>query len=256
VTAGSEPPIVNLTAWFDTPPGRYALEWEQRQIDEIVADVFGFQAAQIGLPGFDTLQNNRISGKTVVVADWDGLSGASSDAGLLVARPEALPFDSQSLDLLVLPHTLEWAEDPHAVLREAERVLMPEGRIVVTGFNPWSLWGMASWLPFGTYLPQQSARLVSLLRLRDWFKLLSFEAGKGRLGCFAPGCRSERWLQRWRFLDAAGERWWAPGGGVYAVSAVKRVGGMTLVTPAWKRKRRRRTVRRAVPVASSTRGAQ
>jgi SAM-dependent methyltransferase len=55
---------------------------------------------------------------------------------------DALPFPNQSLDLVLLPHTLELARDPHDTLREVERVLVPEGRVVIVGFNPASLWGL------------------------------------------------------------------------------------------------------------------
>ena len=52
-----------------------------------------------------------------------------------------LPFEAQSVDLIVMPHTLEFTSDPHRLLREAERVLMPEGQLIILGFNSLSLWG-------------------------------------------------------------------------------------------------------------------
>lgn len=113
--------------------GRYLLEREQAYFDRAVADVFGFHAVQLGLPEVDFLRANRIP--------WQCRVAASGPAHI-ACNPEQLPFESRSLDLLVMPHVLDFTTVPHQVLREAERVLMPEGRLILTGFNPVSLWGV------------------------------------------------------------------------------------------------------------------
>src|SRR5690606_4793432 len=152
------------------------------------------------------------------------------------------PLATQSVDLLTLPHALEYASDPHRVLREAERVLMPEGRLVITGFNPWSLWSLRHRLSRRDWLPECD-RLISIARLKDWLKLLSFDMDRGHFGCYVPPVSSERWLRRYAFMEDAGDRWWPVCGAVYVVSAVKRVHGMQIVAPSWKtRKRARATV--------------
>ncbi|HUG58403.1 MAG TPA: methyltransferase domain-containing protein [Candidimonas sp.] len=232
-----QPLIVELAEWLGTPPGRYVQAWEQKQIDGMVANVFGYHAIQIGLPHWDLLQANRISykGRTCVLFEQAGEHGAA-----VVADPENLPFDTQSIDLLVLPHILECSNAPHQILREAERVLMPEGRVVISGFNPWSLWGGRDRIPgLDPLMPVPAHMQVSLARLKDWFKLLSFELDRGRFGCYAPPCESKVWLDRWAFMEAAGDRWWPVCGAVYVVSAVKRVTGMRLVGPAWKTAKKR-----------------
>ncbi|HLR78205.1 MAG TPA: class I SAM-dependent methyltransferase [Burkholderiaceae bacterium] len=232
-----QPYIIELGQWLDTPPGQYVLDWEQTQVDRMVANLFGYHAMQIGLPELDFLRASRIrhKGRTSVQFQHGSQHGA-----VAVAEPEYLPFDTQSLDLLVMPHVLECSVNPHQVLREAERVLMPEGRVVISGFNPWSLWGARERIPgLDPLLPVPAHNQVSLVRLKDWFKLLSFELDRGRFGCYAPACVTERWLKRWSFMEAAGDRWWPVCGAVYVVSAVKRVAGMRLVGPVWKRARAR-----------------
>ncbi|MEI2416436.1 class I SAM-dependent methyltransferase [Orrella sp. JC864] len=241
-----ETDIVGLGAWFDSAPGVYVREWEQAQFDGVVADIFGFNALQLGLPALELLRANRMPFKV-----YAGVDAADAQAGpwqaQVVATPEELPFETQSIDLLVLPHAFECTSQPHRVLREVERVLVPDGRLVVSGFNPWSLWGLRARLPgMEPWLPHPPSAQVSLPRLKDWLQLLSFEVDRGRYGCYAPACQTERWLRRWRFMERAGDKWWPVCGAVYVVSAVKRVRGMRIIGPPWKKEKRR--ARRAAPV--------
>ncbi len=253
IGGGSRPPESevrdareNWRQWLDSPAGRYALAWEQAQFDATVADIFGFHALQCGLPEIDTLRENRIQHRFRALQPDD----QPATADLWLDHYEAMPFASQSLDLVVLPHVLEFAEDPHQVLREVDRVLRPEGRLVVSAFNPVSLWGarhLAGRAVGRPWLPGEG-QPIGLPRLRDWLKLLGFEQERGRFGCYRPPCRTERWLERTRFLESAGDRWWPICGAVYLICAVKRVRGMRLVGPALRRRRLRRP---AVAVASS-----
>ena len=214
-----------LSGWFSTPQGEYVLRWEQTQFDSAVEDVFGFNAVQVGLPEFDLLRQNRIALRTRV-----GLDPAVD----LVADSGALPLATGSIDLLALPHVLEFNAHPHRILREAARVLMPEGQIVISGFNPLSLWGLKR-----TLWPRQPeypwcGRFIGLLRLKDWLQLLGFELNGGRFGCYAPPFSQKKWLERSAFMEKAGDRWWPIAGGVYVVRAVKRTIGMRLVMPSWR----------------------
>lgn len=219
----------SLSDWFATEIGQYVFDWERSQIDNAVEDVFGFNAAQFGLPKLDFLQANRISSRFTI--------GPDAGTGIR-AEFDHLPIASHSLDLVVLPHVLEFCRDPHQVLREAERVLVPEGQIVISGFNPISLWGVSKLLAGRSAEWPWRGEFISLLRLRDWLKLLGFELNGGKFGCYAPPFRHTRWLNRFRFMDFAGDRWWPIVGGLYVIRAVKRTAGMRLVTPAWRGRRR------------------
>ena len=215
----------NLADWFATPKGDYVLRWEQAQFDSAVEDVFGFNSVQIGLPRVDLLRQNRIPLQTRV-----GLDSGSD----LLADAGALPLATGSVDLVVLPHVLEFSPHPHRILREATRVLMPDGHIVISGFNPLSLWGLKSALGFGRHEMPWCGRFIGLLRLKDWLQLLGFELNGGRFGCYAPPFSQSQWLQRSAFMEKAGDRWWPIAGGVYVVRAVKRTVGMRLVLPSWR----------------------
>ena len=216
-----------LQEWFGTPLGQYLLEKERAYLDELTPDIFGFHALQLGLPGFDLLRENRITHRLRV---------AAADAPDVFARCHELPFATQSIDLVLLPHVLEFAEEPHAVLREVDRVMMPEGRLVIVGFNPWSLWGLRSALGFSRHAHPWNGRFVSLLRVKDWLALLGFDVSAGRLIAYAPPFDREKLRRRFGFMEPAGDRWWAVGGAVYMLQAVKRVRGMRLITPSWQEK--------------------
>ena len=228
--------IIGLHDWFETPPGRLLLGWEQAQFDQAVADVFGYHALQLGLSSVEALRANRMPHRWLASAD-----AVKPRRAALLTDFAALPFTANSLDLVVLPHTLELSPDPHATLREVERVLVPEGRVVVCGLNPASLWGMRQRraqlyrrLGFGELFLPEAGDFIGYRRMRDWLRLLSFEVESGRFGLYRPAMRSERWLERWRWIDEAGDRWWPIFGAVYFLTAVKRVHGVRLLEPAWK----------------------
>jgi SAM-dependent methyltransferase len=230
--------IIGLHAWFQTAPGQYLLQWERAQLDRAVADVFGYHALQLGLPELAGLQANRMPHQWLAVAH----AGQAAPSTAIVSDFAALPFAQGSLDLLVLPHALEFSADPHATLREAERVLVPEGRVVICGLNPTSLWGWKQRrerayqrLGLGKlYLPD-SGDLIGYWRLRDWLRLLSFEVESGNFGCYRPAARSAAWLDRMAWMDSLGSRYWPILGAAYCITAVKRVRGMRVLGPAWKR---------------------
>ncbi|PTT75756.1 SAM-dependent methyltransferase, partial [Pelomonas sp. HMWF004] len=175
-------------------------------------------------PGLDGLQANRMPHRWLAGRDRSCHVQCDFDA---------LPFDSASLDLVLLPHALELAPDAHVLLREVERVLRPEGRLIVFGLNPASLWGLRQnfgWLrPRGQpYLPSDGD-FIGYWRLRDWLKLLSFDVEAARFGVYRPPLRTDTWLQRWQWIDAVGSRWWPVLGAAYFIQAVKRVHGMRMI---------------------------
>jgi SAM-dependent methyltransferase len=209
--------------WLETPLGRYLLERERAYFDRVVADVFGFNAFQLGLPEVELLRTSRIPMRCRVAA-----AGAAD----LRADFRDLPIASNSVDLVLLPHTLEFSDNPHEILREVARVLMPEGQVIVACFNPWSLWGVRH--PFRRRRGYPwNGRFINLPRLKDWLALLGLEIGGGQMACYVPPCRTQKWLDRVAFLEAAGDRWWPIAGGVYFLQAVKRVRGMRIITPRW-----------------------
>jgi SAM-dependent methyltransferase len=213
-----------LNDWLATPQGQYVLRWELAKHELLLNDIFGFNAVQIGLPGQDYLAGNRMPFRF-----------RCATAGLVQTFADAhqLPFASCSIDLVVLPHVLEFDPDPHRILREIERVLVPEGHVVVTGFNPFSLWGVRQRIRRDKGEAPWNGRYIGVSRLKDWFALLGFETRAGAFGCYAPAFGAEQNLQRFRFMESAGDRWWAFAGAVYIMQGIKRQHGMRLLTAPW-----------------------
>ena len=214
---------ISLSDWFVTPQGQYVMSCEQAFFDSSVADVFGYNAAQLGLPQHNLLRASRIplhikAGKDHGVKVW--LEAAE------------LPFETSSIDLVLLPHILEFSPHPHEILREVERVLRPEGTVIISGFNPLSLWGIRRILGGKKGYPW-CGNFISLLRLKDWLALLRFEVEHGHFDCYVPPINSSALLKRTQRLKPASDRWWSVIGGVYFLQAKKRVPGMRLIKPKW-----------------------
>lgn len=234
-------PIINFETWLNTPLGECLLRWEQEHTDRAVEDIFGYNALQLGLPTLTTLANSRIPNR------WRALEQPLEPNRVilpdLVTRFDALPFPEQSIDLVVLPHTLNLVADPHTTLREVQRILVPEGKAIITCLNPASLWGLHQRRVYFlrrlgtqcTFLPLGAGSLIGYWRLRDWLRLLGLEVIAGRFGCYRPSFKTQKWLDRTSWMEPAGDRWWPILGAAFQITVVKRIKGMRLIGPQWKK---------------------
>jgi SAM-dependent methyltransferase len=222
--------------WFETPIGGRVVREETALARLALDDVFGFELLQVGAWGLARhLLNGARTQHTTLLAPDPGPDVT------LCAPLTSLPFASDSIDAILLPHTLELVEDPYAVLREAERVLCAEGCLMICGFNPWSGWGARRLFAQSLrrpVFPPQTRRLLAERRLRDWVALLDFEVADvyGYLGPLPVAGRL-------RMKSEAGHE--APyrpraalTAGGYLLKARKRVQTLTLVRPKrWSRQR-------------------
>ena len=236
------PELGSHTADWDSLSGQTVTTWENNLLKEWVSDVFGYYAIQLGHRGRITaLNGNRCSERYAIECGERQIQPSQPDEygvrHLDVPDFSVLPFSSDSLDLVILPHTLDEHPDPHAVLREAYRVLRAEGRMLILGLNPLSLWGMqAKWQrgmrngsnPFGVYRALPHAPL-HIGRMKDWLELLNCDVMQGRYGCYTPYVTQGKWLNRSLWLEKAGDRWWGFAGAIYALMVVKRIYSPTLV---------------------------
>ena len=220
--------LAQQNTWLSTTLGQYLLNHEQQMYDEVVSDIFGFNAVQLGFLQMNTLKNSRIP----------NVMHVGNSAGQVLCESDYLPFTESCIDLICLPHVLEFSENPHQTLREAERVLVPEGHLILTGFNPISAWGLKH--AFKRALNNEKnypwyGHFFTLSRIKDWLALLGLEYVSGQMHCYEPPINNQQWLNRFALMDKVGSRWWPMMGGVYFIVAKKRVVNMHLLKPNWKK---------------------
>jgi SAM-dependent methyltransferase len=232
--------------WFDGPLGARVLREEAALARVALDDVFGFELLQVGAwgPAQHLLGGARTQHATL-------LAPRPSPGVTLCGPLASLPFAADSIDAILLPHTLELVEDPYAVLREAGRVLCAEGCLMICGFNPFSGWGARRL--FARHFrhrafPPQTRRMLSERRLRDWMALLDFEVASvyGYLGAL-PMTRRPRKLADGTVRQAEYRSRPALTAGAYLLKARKRVQTLTMLRP---RRRQRHLV--MVPAAEPT----
>lgn len=225
--------------WLHTPVGRRVYALEQKYVGEALSHVFGWQLLQIGewgsnLDAEGLLAESRTQQKSVIARQLENAKSgvAPGKTGRIVSRIDALGIASDSVDAVLLPHTLETESDPHAVLREVERILMGDGQLIVLGFRPMSSWGLRHLVARRGY-PPGAERLLSEWRVRDWLKLLGFEIVDARRFLFTgPWGKSEPRSQR--FFEIVGSSAWPFLAGAYMLKARKRVYSVTPIRLRWR----------------------
>ena len=218
-------PKISPQEWFKSPLGQYLLNLEYGYINPVVMDTFGFYAIQMGNFDIDFLDHSRIPNKFSL----------NSNHADLMASNEALPFEEASVDLLIAPHILEQMAEPYELLKEIHRVLMPEGRLIISGFNPMSLWGIKRLLSFDIDYPWNT-KFIPLSKIKEWLPIIGLEMVEGKMGCYVPPIQQSSWLKKLHSMEKLGDRWWPMLGGFYFLVIQKRVHGMTPIRPLWKKK--------------------
>lgn len=206
-----------LKKWFlDNPVGLYTADWEKRFFKRHMSKqkTIG-KIVQFGMADWLKLSENNIC----VYHD-------------IFMQPNFLAFSDSSLNLLIMPHTLEISKNPYQTLIEAFRVLEPEGKLVISGFNPYSLWHYSRWFN-GKELPEKQC-CQPLKNLKKQIKSIGFEIEQGQFMVYVPPVKTERALKRWQFMEAAGNRWWPSAAAVYGLVLRKRIAGVKPL-PEWDR---------------------
>ena len=212
----NQEPAVGLADWLRSPAGRAVSAQEAAVAGEVLADLFGYHIVQLGDPYESPLISASRISHAVVVGDLERPAG-------LAARHDALPLASGSVDVLVLPHQLEFSARPHEVLREAERVLIAEGHLLLFGFAPaswYGIWRLAlGWRGEAPW----SGQFLRRARLADWLKLLGLEVVRAGTCSHRPPLRNARRFERLAWMERLGRHFWPRAGNCYWLLARKRV---------------------------------
>lgn len=224
-----------LDEWFATDLGNAVLVQEQRQLRRIAQTLFGYYLLEV-----DVLCRRMDYLEACPIRVRARVSPCEEDADQVVALPEQLPVATDYIDAVVLPHTLDFAVDPRQVLREVERVLIPEGKVVITGFNPYSLWGLWRIMPGASRKLPWRGHFISFPQVQDWLSLLGFDVEDAYTLLYRPPWKRAFLMRRFAGLEKLGRRFWPWFAGAYIIVASKRVSTLTLVRLNWRLQRKLR----------------
>ena len=227
-----EDPAPDVQSWLRSALGQRVYSLERKLATEALAQVFGWQLLQIGLWGDDDglLAEGRTQRKAVLA--WHGSRPGDRPAPIR-SRTDSLAIASDSVDAVVLPHTLEYEPEPHEIVREVGRILSAEGHLIVLGFRPLSSWGLRHLFARDGF-PPGLERMIGERRLRDWLKLLGFEIVDARRYLFTLPLGSSTSSQS--FFERSGQYLWPMFAGGYLMKARKRVYTLTPIRPRWRRR--------------------
>lgn len=213
-----------MAKWWRTELGQYVFAKEKSVLEAMSDHIHGYFQTQIYgieslLPESNTPCCQFLIGEQGEISCW----------------AEFLPIKSNSLDVVVLPHVLEFAVDPHQVLREVERVLGDGGTLVLCCFKPFSFFGLRRLLSRKKQMPWQG-RYFARSRIKDWLTLLNFEIVEVNNDVFVPPFSSTKTLDRFAFLNTLGKRFWPRFASVSIIVAKKRVLPLTPTISDWRKK--------------------
>lgn len=211
-----------LQAWYDSTVGQRVWQCEKKLLDHHLPDLFGYHLMSLGIcPSLPLAEASPIHHRFALspVAQTGQVAACS--------MLHALPIDSESVDVAVLHHSLDYSEDPHQLLRETARVLMPYGHVLIFGFQRWSALGVQHGLRAGMgHDAVASHDFLGLLRLHDWLKLLDLEILQSRHTVFVPPQWPEKLRERLQWFERFAWGAQLPLGCVYFVLARKTVTGV------------------------------
>ncbi len=187
--------VQDLQNWYSTAAGQILSNEVRNKLENLLPNLFGYYALQIGAMNheMDLLDSSKVGHKIHMMQD--------PNCGSVTASSVALPFPADTLDLVVMPHTLDFSTDPHQVLREVHRVLISEGHIVIIAFNPFSMMGIGKLAFWRSKKVPWMGHFYSARRLKDWLKLLDFSVLNIDFVGLQPPIQNARMQQRMQFIN-------------------------------------------------------
>lgn len=225
-----------VAQWFQSPQGNAVLCAEKEAIHSALEKLFGYHILQLGFSEEHSLIDESPVGHKILFAP--SFRAGSSRA---VASNEELPLSSDSVDVVVLHHALDFAENSHRVLREAARVLRPGGHMLIVGFNPYSHWGLWKLFKRKKNMPWRG-RFISKGRVSDWLTLLDLHIDSVSYGLHFMPLKMSKLLRRAESLERIGKKLRSPLGGAYYIHCINQAAPLTPIVPRWRPLRPRASV--------------
>lgn len=227
----SDKVLSRIRAWFDSPLGQQVLGVEKAVLEQLLPEFFGYRLMQLSIQHAPLYTASPIQHKFSM-----GLQG--DHCGDFVGAGTRLPFERDSMDVTLLHHLLEFYDAPQQILSEVARVTISSGYVVVTGFNPISLWGLCK--PVGQLRGGAPwvGNFIRPGRLMDWLNLLNFKIDRARFTTYGLPMNRKPFIGKIPdYSQGISRKPSFPFGAVYVIVARKQVGTMTPVRPVWKHSR-------------------
>lgn len=230
--------------WFQSPQGEAVLRAEKEAIHTALEKLFGYHILQLGFSEEHSLIEQSPVGHKIIFSP--NFRAGSTRA---VASNEELPLSSDSIDVVVIHHALDFAANSHRVLREATRVLRPGGHMFIVGFNPYSYWGFWKLFKRKKNIPWRG-KFISKGRVSDWLKLLDLHIDSISYGLHFMPVKIAKLLSHAESLENFGNKLRSPLGGAYFIHCIKQAMPVTPILPKWRALRARPSV---MPAAENVR---
>lgn len=237
----------SVHSWMRSPLGEAVFKQEVALLEPMLKGLFGYHILQIGGSDRNSIIDSSPAGHKICFAPCEERAGGKRPQA--VADNEELPLSSDSMDIVVIHHGLDFARDSHSLLREATRVLRPGGQLIVVGFNPLSSWGLSKLFRRKNAAPW-CARFISRHRLLDWLKLLNLHVDLTASGVHFPPFIPQRFSRHIPGMDDFAQRIGSPLGGVYVIRCTKQIVPITPIITRW---RPLRSPRGVIPAAENVR---
>lgn len=219
--------FASIDDWYLGESGQFLLDELEQRISPILATTFGYYSLQIGCPGIAQRLQESCRVKHQFTLDDLRLPAK------IHANPSMLPIASDSVDLVILMHHLSNTGEPHAVLREAFRILIPEGKLMIIDFNPTSLWGLRNFFQSWLEKVPFNGHFYTARRIDDWMRLLGFDQHRFYRVGYMPPIQKPSITRHLNWLEKGTRNWLPVLGALNLLVYSKNISPLTPVRHRW-----------------------
>nr|WP_136251910.1 methyltransferase domain-containing protein [Ningiella ruwaisensis] len=193
----------------------------------ILERVFGYYFVKLGN------LSSQINTKACPIRDQFCFAQTIIEQANVKSESCKLPLQNNSVDAFLLAAELDFAQDPHQIIREIDRAITANGHVIIAGFNPFSLAGVMKYLPINRNNLLHEGRFFTAARIKDWLQLLDFEIIQQEQVVYSALFMRKRLNQRSRIQKWC-KRYLPWFSGMYVIVARKREVPLSPIKPKWK----------------------
>jgi SAM-dependent methyltransferase len=221
--------------WLESFPGQAVLQAEKNFLPSLLGQLYGCHALLIGTPQQNCLLESSVIPNQLLLSPVQSHLHANTTMRSLESSLHELAIASGSIDLVLLPHMLEYVDNPRQTIAEACRIVKPQGHIVIFGFNPFSLWGVKK-LFTKEATPPWTGTFIQPASIQKWLALADFKLVNHKAFLFRPPLQQESLYKKLKFMEWIGRKLHVLPGGVYLIIAQAKVIPLTPIRVSYQHK--------------------